>query len=159
MNIPSPLISGERARSDRSRRARGSWPPPRPPRRSLARGLVGGFFLTMGGVHLGLVAADPQVYRHFADEALFGFVRDGWQQIVMADPAIYGLLLMVGEVALGTALLIGGRPARAGWIGVIVFHALLLLFGWWAWVWALPALLLLVWLALPDLMARDRATA
>ncbi len=25
--------------------------------------VVGGFFLTMGGVHLGLVTADPQVYR------------------------------------------------------------------------------------------------
>ena len=56
----------------------------------------------MGGVHLGLVAADPDVYRHFADDALFGFVADGWREIVMARPELYGLLLMAGEIALGT---------------------------------------------------------
>lgn len=37
--------------------------------------LVGGFFLVMGGVHLGLVSADPEVYRHVADHGLFAF---GW---------------------------------------------------------------------------------
>ena len=34
---------------------------------ALGRFAVGGFFLVMGGVHLGLVSADPQVYEHFAD--------------------------------------------------------------------------------------------
>jgi len=62
---------------------------------ALGRSVVGGFFLVMGGVHLGLVSADPQVYRHFADHGLFGFVRTGWSEIVMADPSVYGLLLMV----------------------------------------------------------------
>src|SRR6478609_3221989 len=44
--------------------------------------LVGGLFLTTGGVHLGLVAADPEVYRHFADAGIFPFVRDGWRSVV-----------------------------------------------------------------------------
>lgn len=113
----------------------------------LGRNLVGGFFLVMGGVHLGLVAADPQVYLHFADHGLFGFVRTGWADIVMATPAVYGLLLMAGEVTAGALLLTGGRAARVGWVAVIAFHVLLLFFGWWIWAWCLPAIALLTWLA------------
>ena len=118
--------------------------------------MVGGFFLVMGGVHLGLVAADPQVYRHFADAGLFGFVRTGWSEIVMAQPAVYGLLLMAGEVTAGTLLLVGGRAARIGWIAVITFHVLLMLFGWWVWAWSLPVLALLTWLASRDLRGMIR---
>ena len=113
----------------------------------LGRGLVGGFFLVMGGVHLGLVAADPQIYEHFADHGLFPFVRTGWQTIVMAAPSVYGLLLMAGEVTAGTLLLVGGRAARVGWAAVITFHVLLMVFGWWIWAWCVPALALLAWLA------------
>ena len=105
----------------------------------------------MGGVHLGLVSADAEVYRHFADHGLFEFVRTGWQQIVMADPAVYGLLLMAGEITAGTLLLVGGRSARAGWAAVITFHLLLLVFGWWIWLWCLPVLTVLVGLARADL--------
>ena len=102
-----------------------------PPHRRLpGRALVGGFFLVTGGTHLGIVVADPGFYRHFADGAQFAFVRSGWRDIVMAHPVWYGLLLMAGEIALGVALLVGGRTARVGWIGVITFHLLLVLFGW-----------------------------
>ena len=120
-------------------------------RRPVGRQVVGGFYLTMGGVHLGLVSADAQVYRHFADRGLFPFVRTGWQDIVMTHPAVWGLLLMVGELTLGVLLLVGGRPARWGWIGVIVFHVLLMLFGFGFWLWSVPALVLLVFLARRDL--------
>lgn len=47
----------------------------------LGRSVVGGFFLSMGGVHLGIVAADTGFYRHFADGALFSFVRHGWADV------------------------------------------------------------------------------
>ncbi len=117
---------------------------------SLGAAAVGGFYLVMGGVHLGIVAADPTTYEGFAERGLFGFVRTGWADIVMAHPAAWGLLLMAGEVTLGILLLLGGRAARLGWIGVITFHVLLLLFGWWAWVWAVPALALLLSLARRD---------
>jgi hypothetical protein len=117
----------------------------------LGRTVVGGFFLVMGGVHLGLVSADPQVYQHFADNGLFPFVRTGWRDIVMAAPALYGLLLMAGEVTAGAMLLAGGRAARFGWVAVIVFHVLLMVFGWWIWVWCVPAIALLTWLAGHDL--------
>jgi hypothetical protein len=112
--------------------------------------VVGGFFLSMGGVHLGLVAADPETYRHFADAGLFPFVRDGWQDVFMAAPAVFGLLLAAGETVLGVLLLRGGRAATVGWAGVIAFHLLLMLFGFGIWVWCLPALVLLVHLARRD---------
>jgi hypothetical protein len=128
-----------------------------PAHRAVGRQLVGGFFLTMGGVHLGLVCADPQIYRHFADAGLFPFVRDGWSDIVMAAPAVWGLLLMTGEIVLGALLLVGGRAARWGWYGVIAFHLLLMLFGLGFWLWSIPALVLLVALARHDhAFGRDR---
>lgn len=121
----------------------------------IGRSLIGGFFLVMGGVHLGLVAADAQVYLHFADHGLFGFVRTGWREVVMAAPAVYGLLLMTGEVTAGTLLLCGGRAARVGWVAVIGFHVLLLLFGWWVWAWCLPALAALTLLAHRDRLSSE----
>lgn len=122
---------------------------------ALARTVVGAFFLVMGGVHLGLVAADPQVYDGFADQSFFAFVRTGWDEIVMAAPAVYGLLLMAGEVVAGSLLLAGGRAARVGWVAVVVFHLLLLLFGWWIWAWAVPATVALVLLARHDFVPTD----
>jgi hypothetical protein len=119
--------------------------------------VVGGFYLSMGGVHLGLVAADPQTYRHFADAGLFAFVRDGWHDVFMAAPAVFGLLLALGETVLGVLLLVGGRCATVGWAGVITFHLLLMLFGFGIWLWCLPALALLVTLARKDTTAVWRA--
>lgn len=112
--------------------------------------VVGGFFLFTGGVHLGLVAADTEVYRPFADAALFDFVRDGWESVFMAHPAVFGLLLMLGEVTAGVLLLLGGRAGRVGWTAVIVFHLLLMLFGFGIWVWCIPALVVLGVLARRD---------
>ena len=119
--------------------------------RPLGRSLVGAFYLVMGGVHLGVVSADADTYRHFADEGLFPLVRDGWLTIVMARPSVWGLLLMVGEITLGALLLAGPRTARVGWAGVIAFHVLLLPFGFWLWIYAVPALVILVWLVRRDL--------
>jgi len=125
-------------------------------RTSTGAALVGGFFLVMSGVHLGIVAVDPTTYGPFADHGLFGFVRTGWAEIVMAHPAVWGLLLMAGELTLGALLLLGGRFALAGWAGVIAFHLLLMLFGWWVWVWSVPVLALLVPLARHDVRAVGR---
>jgi hypothetical protein len=105
---------------------------------------VGGFFLAMGGVHVGIVSADTETYRHFADRALFGFVRTGWSDIFMASPHLWGLALAAAELLMGVLLLSGGRPSRIGWIGVVTFHVLLMLFGWGIWAWCLPALFFLV---------------
>lgn len=120
------------------------------------RRLVGGFFLFTGGVHLGIVAADTEYYRRFADGGLFGFVRTGWADIFMAHPAFWGLIMVLGETTLGALLLTGGRAARVGWLGVIAFHLLLMLFGFGFWLWCLPALAVLVTLARRDWPALSR---
>ena len=120
-------------------------------RTSVAATVVGGFYLTMAGVHLGLVTADPTVYGPFADGAPLGFVRSGWSEIFMAHPVFWGLLVMAGELALGSLLIAGGRAALVGWAGVILFHVALMLFGWGVWLWSVPALALLVPFALRDL--------
>ena len=110
----------------------------------------------MSGVHLGIALAHPQSYEHFAEESYLGFVRTGWSEVFMAHPRFWGLLLMAGELALGALLVVGGRAARAGWAGVITFHVLLMLFGWWVWVWSVPALVVLVLLARHDLASDHR---
>ncbi len=115
-----------------------------------ARRLVGVFFLTMAGVHLGIVAAGPSAYRHFADAGLYGFVRTGWADVFMAAPVFWGLCLFAGEAVLGTLLLAGGRAARVGWVGVVLFHLLLMLFGFGVWLWSVPVLLVLVPTAVRD---------
>lgn len=115
-----------------------------------ARHAVGGLFLFTAGMHLGMVMADPQSYEGFGDAGLFGFVRDGWDQIVMANPAAWGLLAMAGELALGLLLMTRGRAVKIGWTGVILFHVLLMLFGFGYWLWSVPALAVLVPLAVRD---------
>ena len=102
--------------------------------------IAGGFYLSMGGVHVGIVAADTGTYRHFADGALFGFVRTGWADMFMAHPAIWALLLAAVEMTLGGLLLAGGGLARWGWTAIGAFQLLLMLFGWGFWLWSVPAI-------------------
>ncbi|MET1061007.1 MAG: hypothetical protein ABWX84_15505 [Nocardioides sp.] len=124
--------------------------PGTPRHRTLGRDLVGGLFLVTAGIHVGLVSADAQVYRHFADGGLFPFVREGWQDIVMTHPAFWGLMLAAGELVIGTLLMVGGPAARWGWVGAIIFHVLLMVFGFGFWLWSVPALVVLVVLARYD---------
>lgn len=111
---------------------------------SVVRRAVGCFYLVMGGINAGIVAADPETYRTFADGSYWSFVTDTWRSVVMADPVPWFLALAAGEVVLGLLLLRGGAAARLGWVGVIVFHVLLMSFGFGFWLWCVPALLLLV---------------
>ena len=111
---------------------------------------IGGFYLAMAGVNTGLAIGNAAVYRHFADHGLFGFVRTGWADIVMANPALWAALLAASEACVGVFLLVGGTFAKWGWVGVLVFHALLLLFGWGDWAYAVPALVIFGVLARHD---------
>lgn len=104
---------------------------------------VGGFYLFTAGVNAGLVAADPGVYRAFADESFVPVVTRAWHDVVMAHPLPWLLALAAGELVLGVLLLRGGRAARAGWAGVLVFQLLLMLFGTGFWLWSVPVLALL----------------
>lgn len=119
-------------------------------RRHVGRCVVGGFYLFTGGVHLGIVAADTNFYRPFAEDALLPFVRDGWSDVFMAHPGFWGLCLVVGETLLGVLLLLGGGWAKVGWSGVIAFNVLLMLFGLGFFFWSVPVLAVLVILAAKD---------
>jgi hypothetical protein len=110
---------------------------------ALARRVVGGMFLVGAGVHVGIVAADTEVYRRFADSAL-PVVRTAWREVFMAQPTGWGLAVSAGELAIGTAILASGPWPRRGLLAAIAFHVALMLFGWWAWVWSVPMLVLLV---------------
>ena len=123
----------------------------RPGRLPWERAVVAVVYLVGAGVHLGIVAADPTTYGGFADAGLVGFVRTGWREVFMAAPERWGLVVAAGEATLGVLLMIGGRAALVGWAGVLAFHVALLLVGFWAWVYAVPAIVVLLVLA-----ARDR---
>ena len=112
---------------------------------------VGCFYLCMAGVHVGLVASNPQVYDGFGQDGLFAFVRDGWDSVFMSTPVLWASLLLMGEIVIGVLLVIGGPLARWGWGAVVAFHLLLLLFGWWVWAYAVPALAVVALLARRDL--------
>lgn len=118
------------------------------------RTAVGALFLGTAGVHVGIVSADPTTYDGFADGALLDVVRSGWQEVFMADPRAWGLALAAGEALLGVLLLLGGRAARWGWVGVLAFHALLLGFGFGFWPYALGAGAVLGVLAVRDTRRR-----
>lgn len=105
----------------------------------------------MSGINAGLAVGDPDTYASFADRGLFAFVRDGWSDIVMANPRAWIFLLAAGEALIGAMLLLGGLPARLGWMAVLAFHVLLLPFGWGVWAYAVPALALFAWLARRDM--------
>jgi hypothetical protein len=57
------------------------------------------------------------------------------------------MAVAAGELAIGVAILIGGRWTLLGLIGAIGFHGALMLFGFGFWMWSLPMLALLVALA------------
>ena len=105
--------------------------------------VVGSLFLWTSGIHVGLVAADTERYRAFADGAL-PFVREAWSDVFMAHPALWGLAVALGELLIGLATLQGGRWTVLGLSGAIAFHLCLMLFGWGFWLWSVPVLAVLV---------------
>ncbi len=111
--------------------------------RRLGLSLVGGMFLVSAGIHIGIVGADAQQYRHFADGAM-PWVRTAWRDVFMANASAWGLAVAAGELVIGSAILAGGRWTRLGLVGAIGFHVALMLFGFGFWVWSLPVLALLV---------------
>ena len=133
--------------SDGSRH-RASWVvPPR---------YVGWFFLWTSGIHVGIVAAAPDLYRHFADGALIPGLRGAWGSVFMGHVVVCGLAVAVGEAALALLLLARrGSRRRLGWAGTIAFHVALMCFGWGFWLWSAPAIGLLVRGARRDSRATD----
>ena len=119
--------------------------------------ILGGFYLTMAGINIGLSIGDPQHYSGFAHAAHFDWVLQAWQSIFMSNPGMWAALLGVGEILIGTALLAGGRWALLGYAGVIAFHLALLLFGWGIWLWAVPVVAVVLPVSRAYMLALQRA--
>ena len=115
---------------------------------------IGGFYLAMSGLNIGIVIGDSETYRHFADSGLFSFVTGGWQDIVMAAPGAWIGLLAAGEIAVGAALLAGGRWTLPGYVAIVAFHLALVLFGWGFLTWSVPVLLLMSQVVRRELLTR-----
>jgi hypothetical protein len=127
-----PTLVSPRQPRDTRTVTRRHWPP----------GLtiaVGAFYTCMAGVHIGIVTADPHEYSDFASQSPWGLIRTAWADIFMANPQFWGLFAAGLEIFLGVLLLVGGRPAKLGWVGVICFQFPLILFGWGYLWWSLPA--------------------
>ena len=118
--------------------------------RALSARFVGMFFLWTSGIHVGIVAADPAFYRHFADGSLLPGLTAVWDSVFMAHAAASGLVVATGEALLAALLLGPRRWHRLGWAGTIAFHLALLCFGWGFWLWSVPALAVLVRGAVAD---------
>jgi hypothetical protein len=128
-------------------------------RRVLRPAWVGLFFVWTAGIHVGIVAADIGFYRHFADGALVPGLAHAWRAVFMTNPVTWGLALAAGEAMLGLLLLTRSPRAHAvGWVGVIVFHLALMMFGLGFWLWSVPALALLVPAAVSDVQQSDMRT-
>ena len=106
--------------------------------RTVHRGFVA-VFACGAGVHVLLALTTPHSYDGFADAALFGWVHDGWQNIFMAHPTVWALLLALVELTIAVLLV---KAPLLGYVAVIAFHLALMLFGWGFWLWCVPALAL-----------------
>ncbi|MFC9518446.1 hypothetical protein ACFTSD_22165 [Nocardiaceae bacterium NPDC056970] len=124
----------------------------------LLRRLVGGLFVFTAGIHVGIVAADAELYRPFADQSYLPLVRTAWRDVFMAHPSAWGLVVAAGELTIGVLILAGGRWTRVGLIGAIAFHVALMLFGWGYWIWSVPMLVLLGYLVRQTLQANPTRT-
>jgi hypothetical protein len=83
---------------------------------------LGLFFLVMAiGVNGSFTFTNPQGYVEYASGALIPLYRDIALTIVKLNPVLFGLLLMVFEIAMGLLLLHKGKSVRIGLIGTIVF--------------------------------------
>lgn len=105
---------------------------------------TGAVFLWSSGVHVGIVAADSELYRNVADGAWLPGIRSAWADVFMAHPVFWGLMIALGELAIGAALLTGRRWTRYGLTGAAGFHVGLMTLGWGYWLWSLPVLAILL---------------
>jgi hypothetical protein len=69
-------------------------------------------------------------YATFADAAHLSFVRTSWHSVVAPNQAFFIGLLIAFEAAVGVHVLMGGRKAQLGMIGILGMQVCLLLFGW-----------------------------
>lgn len=98
--------------------------------RTGVRVVFGVAFLLGGLAHLLLGRLDPDGYAAFGETALVPALERFWSDFVM--PNIGTLTVVLGglELAVGLALLSGGRSARLAAVAVLGFFAFILVLGY-----------------------------
>jgi hypothetical protein len=101
-------------------------------RRALLVGRValGVYYVFAGAMVHVIYLATGASYETFADSAHVSFVRDAWRSLVAPHQLFFIGLLVVVEATMGVLVLIGGRRAELGMVGILAMQACLLLFGW-----------------------------
>ena len=83
---------------------------------------LGLFFLVMAiGVNGSFTFTNPQAYVEYASGALIPLYRDIALTIVELNPVLFGLVLMLFEIAMGLLLLHKRKSVKVGLIGTIAF--------------------------------------
>ena len=83
---------------------------------------LGLFFLVMAlGVNGAFTFSNPQAYVEYASGALIPLYRDIALAVVKLNPVVFGLLVIIYEIAMGLLLLHKEKSVRIGLIWTIVF--------------------------------------
>ena len=117
---------------------------------------VGGLFVLAGALVNAAYLARGDDYAAFARGSSFAFVRDTWTSLVVPHHHLFIGLLVVFEATVGVLVLLGPRARTVGLVAAIVFHVLLVSFGWGFALWSAP---MVVALALLLRAARRRPEA
>jgi hypothetical protein len=92
---------------------------------------LGAIYILGGIAHLVLAVRAPEIYAHFAEQALVGAYTDLWAELVVPNLAVLVPLVGLFELAVGAALLWRARSVRLGHIGGAAFQLGLVLSGPW----------------------------
>ncbi|MGS0688057.1 hypothetical protein ACVBEQ_23355 [Nakamurella sp. GG22] len=83
---------------------------------------VGVFFGVMGlAVHGSLVISDPHGYVGFAEQALLPFYRRIGLFLIEPNPRVFGIVMLIVELALAALILSRGLWVKVGLSGAILF--------------------------------------
>lgn len=106
----------------------------------VGRVAVGALFVLGGALVNALYLIAGTDYADFADASYLAVVRDTWASVVAPRQEIWIGLLVVIEAIAGGLVWSGGRRTTVGLIAIMLFHVLLLPFGWFFYVWSVPML-------------------
>jgi hypothetical protein len=102
----------------------------RPAALRVGRLALGVLYLVAGAVVHAIYLANGVSYATFADAAHVPFVPAAWHAVVAPYQTFFIGLLILFEAVVGVLVLLGGRRAQWGMVGILGMQACLLLFGW-----------------------------
>ena len=130
----------------------------RPAALSVGRLALSVFYVVAGALVHAFYLVTGASYATFADAAHVSFVRTAWHAIVAPHQVFFIGLLILFEAVVGVLVLMGGRRAQLGMLGILGMQACLLLFGWVLTAFA-TAMLIAVGLLLRAQLHHDRGRA